>query len=40
MGSSDWTPGVIEGEERGRRRRARGGREREKEEEAAVGRGL
>lgn len=39
MGSSDWTPGVTEGEERGGRRE-RGGREREKEEEAAVGRGL
>lgn len=35
MGSSDWTPGVTEGEERGG-----GRREREKEEEAAVGRGL
>lgn len=40
MGSSDWTPWVIEGEERGRGKRERGGREREKEEEAAVGRGL
>lgn len=40
QGSSDWTPWVIEGEERGRGRKERGGREREKEEEVPVGREL